>query len=79
VVRDDPETRTSVNRKTVQVASNGKTGISGAAVSNILNRGRLALHHHGSKNNHGVWAGTPSPVPFQNISIKIKELKIIIV
>ena len=67
VVRDDPETRTSVKRKTAQVAWNGKTFISGAT---IPNRGRLALHHHGSKNKAGVWVGPPSPVPFKNLSIK---------
>jgi hypothetical protein len=59
----------TVKGKTVQVALNGKTVISGATIPGMPDRGRLALQHHGSKKD-GIWAGPPSLVQFKNIYIK---------
>lgn len=62
----------TVQCKTVTIALNGKTVISGATLPSIPARGRLAFQHHGSKKD-GVWVGPPSLVQFKNVYIK--ELK----
>jgi type 1 glutamine amidotransferase len=60
----------TVRAKTVQVALNGKTVISGATIPDLPDAGRIALQHLGSKNKDGAWAGPPSLVQFKNIYIK---------
>jgi type 1 glutamine amidotransferase len=60
----------TVKGKTVKVALNGKTVISGATIPNLPDRGRLAFQHHGAKNKDGVWTSPPSLVQFKNIYIK---------
>ena len=60
----------TVSGKTVRVALNGKTVISGATIPDLPDRGRIALQHHGGKNKDGDWTGPPSLVQFKNIYIK---------
>jgi type 1 glutamine amidotransferase len=60
----------TVKGKTVRIALNGKTVISGATIPNLPDSGRIALQHHGSKNKSGEWTGPPSLVQFKNIYIK---------
>jgi hypothetical protein len=57
---------------TVAVVLNGKTVIPGAEIPDLPARGRLALQHHGSKQD-GKWNSPPSLLQFKNIYIK--ELK----
>jgi type 1 glutamine amidotransferase len=56
--------------KTVKVVLNGTTVIPGATIPDLPEKGRLALQHHGSKNERGEWTGPPSLVQFRNIRIK---------
>ena len=60
----------TVKGKTVRVALNGKTVISGATIPDLPDAGRIALQHHGGKNKDGAWTGPPSLVQFKNIYIK---------
>ena len=60
----------TVQGKTVKVALNGKVVIPGATIPTIPDSGRIALQHHGSKNQAGEWTGPPSLVQFKNIYIK---------
>lgn len=59
----------TVRGQTVKVVLNGKTVIPGAELPQLPARGRLALQHHGSKQN-GKWTGPPSLLQFKNIYIK---------
>jgi hypothetical protein len=63
----------TVKGKTVKIALNGTTVIPDATIPDLPARGRIALQHHGSKNNDGAWVAPPSLVQFKNIWIK--ELK----
>ncbi len=56
--------------KTVTVVLNGTTVIPRATIPDMPAKGRLALQHHGSKNQRGEWTGPPSLVQFRNIRIK---------
>ncbi len=60
----------TVKGKTVTVELNGTVVIPGATIPSMPDRGRIALQHHGSKNNKGEWTGPPSLVQFKNIEIK---------
>jgi hypothetical protein len=55
---------------TVKVVLNGMTVIPGATIPDLPPKGRLALQHHGSKNQRGEWTGPPSLVQFRDIRIK---------
>jgi hypothetical protein len=59
----------TVRGKTVKVVLNGKTVLPGAELANLPERGRIALQHHGGKQN-GVWNSPPSLVQFKNIYVK---------
>ena len=59
----------TVRGKTVKVVLNGKTVLPGAEITSLPSRGRVALQHHGGKQN-GVWNSPPSLVQFKNIYIK---------
>ena len=59
----------TVRGNTVSIALNGKMVISGAQLSDLPARGRIALQHHGSKRN-GKWTSSPALVQFRNIFIK---------
>jgi hypothetical protein len=54
---------------TVKVILNGKTILPGAQIPNLPARGRLALQHHGSKQD-GRWTSPPALVQFKNIFIR---------
>lgn len=62
----------TVRGKTVKVVLNGTTVLPGAEIPNLPERGRIALQHHGGKQN-GHWNSPPSLVQFKNIFVK--ELK----
>ncbi len=62
----------TVRGNTVQVVLNGKTVLPGAEIPQLPAKGRIALQHHGGKQN-GQWSGPPSLLQFKNIFIK--ELK----
>jgi hypothetical protein len=59
----------TVRGQTVKVVLNGKTVIPGAELPELPARGRIALQHHGAKQN-GKWTGPPSLLQFKNIYIK---------
>jgi hypothetical protein len=59
----------TVRGKTVKVVLNVKTVLPGAELANLPERGRIALQHHGGKQN-GVWNSPPSLVQFKNIYVK---------
>jgi hypothetical protein len=63
----------TVQGQTVKVVLNGVTVIPGAKIPDMPARGRIALQHHGGRNERGEWTGPPSLVQFKNIAIK--ELK----
>jgi len=52
------------------VELNGFTVIEEARLPGIPERGRLALQHHGRKNEAGEWTSSPSLVQFRNIFIR---------
>ncbi len=54
---------------TITVVLNGKTVIPGAPIPGLPARGRVALQHHGGKQN-GKWNSPPSLLQFKNIYIK---------
>jgi hypothetical protein len=56
----------------VSVVLNGKKVIDNAQLPGVPARGRIALQHHGSKQN-GKWNSPPALVQFRNIAIQ--ELK----
>ena len=59
----------TVRGKTVTVALNGKTVISGATLPDLPARGPVVLQHHGGKRD-GKWTSPPALVQFRNIAIK---------
>jgi hypothetical protein len=59
----------TVRGKTVKVLLNGKTVIPGAQIPDLPAKGRIALQHHGGKQN-GQWNSPPSLVQFRNIYLK---------
>jgi type 1 glutamine amidotransferase len=56
--------------QTVSVVLNGVTVIPGATIPDLPPRGRIALQHHGGKDQSGAWRGPPSLVQFKGIRIK---------
>lgn len=52
------------------VELNGHTVLDGAHLPGIPLSGKIALQHHGRKNDAGEWVSPPSLVQFKNISIK---------
>jgi hypothetical protein len=60
----------TVEGQTVKVVLNGVTVIPGATIPSMPARGRIALQHHGGRNDQGEWTGPPSLVQFKNIAIK---------
>jgi hypothetical protein len=52
------------------VVLNGVTVIPDATIPTMPARGRIALQHHGGRNDQGEWTGPPSLVQFKNIAIK---------
>jgi hypothetical protein len=63
----------TVQGQTIKVVLNGVTVIPGATIPSMPKRGRIALQHHGGRNDQGEWTGPPSLLQFKNIAIK--ELK----
>lgn len=59
----------TVKGKTVKVVLNGKTVIPGVTIPDLPPKGRLALQHHGSKNEKGEWTSPPSLVQFRNVEV----------
>lgn len=59
----------TVRGDTVTVVLNGKTVLPGAKIPNLPPRGRIALQHHGGKQN-GQWNSPPSLLQFKNIYVK---------
>jgi hypothetical protein len=59
----------TVRGKTISVQLNGKTVLPGATIPGLPTRGRIALQHHGGKQN-GQWNSPPSLVQFKNIYLK---------
>ncbi len=52
------------------VVLNGHKVLDEAELPGVPESGRIALQHHGSKNENGEWVSPPSLVQFRNISIK---------
>ena len=63
----------TVRGQTVKVVLNGVTVIPGATIPTLPKRGRIALQHHGGKNDQGEWTSPPSLLQFRNIAIKELE------
>jgi hypothetical protein len=59
----------TVKGSDVSVVLNDKNVIPGAHVDSLPARGRLALQHHGRKEN-GKWTGPPALIQYKNIFIK---------
>jgi hypothetical protein len=59
----------TVRGDTVAAVLNGKTVIPGAKIPNLPARGRIALQHHGGKQD-GQWNSPPALLQFKNIFIK---------
>jgi hypothetical protein len=59
----------TVRGGTVSVSLNGKPVLERAQLTDLPERGRIALQHHGGKRN-GEWNSPPSLVQFRNIFIK---------
>jgi hypothetical protein len=59
----------TVRGNTVTVLLNGKMVLPGATIPGLPARGRLALQHHGGKQN-GQWNSPPSLLQFKNIFVK---------
>jgi hypothetical protein len=62
----------TVRGNTVTVALNGKVVIPTVAIPDLPPAGRLALQHHGGKQN-GQWNSPPSLLQYKNIYIKELE------
>lgn len=56
------------DRLTVEL--NGHVVLDEAQLPEVPESGKIALQHHGSKNENGEWVSPPSLVQFKNISIK---------
>lgn len=56
------------DRLTVEL--NGHTVLDEAQLPGVNESGKIALQHHGSKDESGEWVSPPSIVQFKNISIK---------
>lgn len=56
------------DRLTVEL--NGHIVLDKAQLPGVSESGKIALQHHGSKNENGEWVSPPSLVQFKNISIK---------
>ncbi len=59
----------TVRGQTVTVALNGQIVIPGATIPDLPARGRIALQHHGGKQD-GQWNSSPSLLQFKNIFLK---------
>ena len=54
----------------LSVELNGKQVLENARLPGIPARGRIALQHHGGKDNQGSWISPPALVQFRNVFIK---------
>ena len=57
----------------LSVKLNGKQVLENALLPGIPSRGRIALQHHGGKDEQGNWRSPPALVQFRNLAIKALE------
>lgn len=60
----------TVEGEHLTVELNGHKVLDHAHLPGVPESGKIALQHHGSKNENGEWVSPPSLVQFRNISIK---------
>lgn len=60
----------TVEGEHLTVELNGHKVLDHAHLPGVPETGKIALQHHGSKNENGEWVSPPSLVQFKNISIK---------
>jgi hypothetical protein len=54
----------------LSVKLNGQQVLKNAQLPGIPSRGRIAIQHHGGKDDDGNWRSPPALVQFRNIAIK---------